>query len=435
MENLLLKNQIDICGLGIDLSKDYSQISYMNESMGEPDSMSVASEEKRYLIPTCLYKLKQLDEWCIGEEAFQRAKAEENRGNFVENLLELVDKEKGVVIEDKEFSASTLLEIFIERLMKLAKEIIGFRSVSHIAVTIEEVKKNISQIIISKFKAMGYKEENIRVISHTEAFIYYVINQRRELWVNDVVLFDFSNYNFRFRRMRTVKNRIPRTITVEEEDLTKYINSSYLETETDRERLDEKFTSLILERFGKNIISSVFLTGIGFYDEWAKNSIKELCNRRHVFKGYNLFVKGACYAAMKRYRNITDNEFLFNCKGRTKANVGIVVSHQERNMTVLMSRAGENWYEAGAKTECILDNIHKINFIVSSPDNMRVENVEMDLSVFPERVNKATRVEISIGYINDNTFDIAVKDLGFGDFFKSSDMVIRKTVNVDEILK
>ncbi len=434
MENLLLNKQLNITALGIDISKDYTLVGFMCDGMLEPDSMSIAKEEKRYLIPTCMYKMQNVDQWFIGEEAAFRAKDDGEGCNYIDNLLEAVSDKGTYFIEEREYKAKELLGIYIEMVIEKAREILNFNSISHIAVTVEKTEKNITDTIIGKLRIMGYKEENIRVINHTEAFIYYVINQKRELWVNDVVIFDFSNHHFKYRRMRTIKNRVPSIIAVDEEDFSKLMDMTYMSTDADKARLDEKFLRLVQEKFGKNIISSVFLTGVGFYDEWADKSIKEICTRRRVFKGYNLFVKGACYAALKRYKNITDNEYIFSCEGRTRNNIGITIKHKGRNISVLLSKAGSNWYEAGVKTECILDDVSSVEFIVSSIDNMVSEKVSVDLSSFPKRINKTTRVEIVVSYINDNSFEIIVKDLGFGEFFKASNMIVRKTVDVNEIL-
>ncbi len=434
MENLVLNKQMNIAVLGIDISKDYSLVGFMCEGMQEPETMSVTKDEKRYLIPTCMYKMKNVDQWCIGEEAAFRAKDEGETGNYIDNFLDAINDNGKYVIEEKEYFAKELVGIYIELLIEKAKEIIGFSNVGHIAVAVENANKNVTGAVLKKLRIMGYKEDNIRMINHTEAFIYYVINQKRELWVNDVVIFDFSNHHFKYRRLKAMKNRVPSVISVEEEDFSKLMDMSYMSTEADKERLDDKFLRLVQEKFGKNIISSVFLTGVGFYDEWADKSIKEICNRRRVFKGYNLFVKGTCFAAMKRYRNIKDSEYIFSCDGRTKANIGIVVKHKEKNITVLLSKAGTNWYEAGVKTQCILDDINGIDLIVSSVDNTVVKNIEISLAGFPKRVNKATRVEIVVSYSDDSNFEVIVKDMGFGDFYKASDIAVRKTVNISEII-
>lgn len=433
-ENQETKGKIDVLGLGIDIAKDYSQVSFMTAGMAEPDSMSLIKDEKRYLIPTALYKLKNLDAWCIGEEAVARARDDGEEGvNYAGDFIELAAKGKSVVIEGVTYEGTVLFCIYMEKLMEETIRILNINSISHIAITMEKVEKSIADIVYDKFESMGYERDNVRLLSHTEAFIYYTINQKRELWVNDVVLFDFNTHEFTYRKINIIKNKVPQIIKVQEEEFSKLINLSYLKNESDRARLDEKFLRLIKEKFGKNVISSVFLTGVGFYDEWTKDSIKELCNRRRVFKGYNLLVKGACYAAMKRYKKIDGIEHIFCCDGRTKANIGVVIKHKGKNMNVLLSRAGSNWYEAGAKIECIVDNTNKVQCVLSSIDNTAIETIELDISGFPKRENKATRVEIVVSFSDDDKCTIAVKDMGFGEFFKASEMMVKKSFLVSEL--
>ncbi len=434
MDNLVINKQLNIAALGIDIAKDYTLVGYMCEGMSEPNSMSVSKDEKRYLIPTCMYKMSNSDKWYIGEEAAFRAADDGDLGCYIDNFLEAVKVKGAYFIEEREYKAKDLLGLYVELVLEKARELLNYSAISHIAVTVEDNEKNITDTIIGKLRILGYKEENIRVINHTEAFIYYAINQKRDLWVNDVAVFDFSNHHFLYRRLRSVKNRNPNFIVVEKEDFSKLLDMSYMSTKEEKILLDDRFLALIQEKFDKKIISSVYLTGVGFYDEWADKSIKEICAKRRVFKGYNLFVKGACYAAWKRYKKIKENEYIFLCDGRTKVNIGISIKHKEKNMNVLLSRAGSNWYEAGVRAECIPDDINVLEFVVSSADNTKSRKVNVDLSDFPKRANKATRIEIAISYINDETFEIIVKDLGFGEFYKASNMIVKKTVDINEFL-
>lgn len=47
------------------------------------------------------------------------------------------------------------------------------------------------------------------------------------------------------------------------------------------------------------MVSSVYLTGEGFENNWYPNSLKVLCNGRRAFLGNNLYSKGACYSSMR----------------------------------------------------------------------------------------------------------------------------------------
>ncbi len=51
--------------------------------------------------------------------------------------------------------------------------------------------------------------------------------------------------------------------------------------------------------FDKKVVSSVYLTGEGFENNWYPNSLKVLCNGRRAFIGNNLYSKGACYSSMR----------------------------------------------------------------------------------------------------------------------------------------
>ena len=53
----------------IDFSEDYSQISYFDGLMREPESFSTLYDEKRYLIPSMLWFDDNSKRVCFGDEA------------------------------------------------------------------------------------------------------------------------------------------------------------------------------------------------------------------------------------------------------------------------------------------------------------------------------------------------------------------------------
>ena len=63
---------------------------------------------------------------------------------------------------------------------------------------------------------------------------------------------------------------------------------------------DERFKKIIQGVFEKKLVSSVFLVGEGFENNWYPQSLRVMCNGRRAFLGNNLYSKGACYTAYKR---------------------------------------------------------------------------------------------------------------------------------------
>ena len=434
MESKEAKNYIEAYGIGLDIATDFSQISYIAGDMKEPKSISTIPGETKYLIPTLMYKVKNSDDWYIGDQAKLKSYEDDDESYTVRKLLDMVYAGGELYLDDTKYSAVKLLGIFIEKLLAEAKRLENVEKARYISVTVEKNDKIIIDAIYEVLKKLGYEEEQIRVLSHTESFVYYTVKQKKELWMNDVVLFDFNSEHFSYRKLSIQRNKQPAIINITSSDYSSEIDMSYLESDKDKRIADGKLMSIIKEEFYKQIISTVFLTGVGFYSDFAENSLVELCSKRRVFKGYNLFVKGACYDAYARYNKDNLSEFIIQCEGRTKANIGLMINHSGRNSAIALSSAGSSWYEAGARAECILDNVKSIQLVITSPNGNYARNVRIDLSDFPDRPNKTTRVAISMSFRDDNMFDVVVEDLGFGDFFKATNLVIKNTYCIDDIL-
>lgn len=74
---------------------------------------------------------------------------------------------------------------------------------------------------------------------------------------------------------------------------------------------DAMFSKFIESVFDKRIVSSVFLTGEGFENDWYPKSLRVLCNGRRAFIGNNLYSKGACYTAYRKlYMHIENPVYL-----------------------------------------------------------------------------------------------------------------------------
>lgn len=433
--NEMTDNKIEIFALGIDFSNDYTQVSLMGTDDKKPESLSTLKGDRRYLIPTVLYKKKEISEWCIGDNAVQLCYDDDDDSQTVKNIVDIISGNDDVMVENKVYTPKEILDIYFKELFSYVKKLINAGKIHEVAITIEEPEKKVIDSIYDSVVKCGFLKEHIRVISHAEAFIYYTINQERDIWVNDVALFDFNGKHFYYKRLDLVRGKKEKIIEVADMDLSGIISMDMLYDTDGREQADNAFADFIMGEFRKHVTSAVYLTGVGFYKDWASKALEQMCNvRRRVFKGYNLYVQGACYAALKKYKKINTVDHIFKCSGRTGADIGLMIEHEGRNIIMLLSKAGTNWYDAGAQVECIVDNVLNIQFVFSPIASSIQRNVVIDLSSLPERKNKTTRIRITIAYKSEDVCDIVIKDLGFGDFEKATDVVIKETVDINNIL-
>jgi len=77
-----------------------------------------------------------------------------------------------------------------------------------------------------------------------------------------------------------------------------------------------------------------------------------------------------------------------------------------------------------------LDRQNHIELSVAPSDPKRKKQVKLDLEGFPQRDDKTVRVQVQIGFLDDKTMAVVVKDLGFGDFYPSTGAVIRQEVMI-----
>ena len=95
-----------------------------------------------------------------------------------------------------------------------------------------------------------------------------------------------------------------------------------------------------------NYVSSIYLLGSAFEEQWYKESLKYMCQNRRVFLGNNLFSQGAAYGAKEKMLvSEAMSDFVFLGKDKVKSNVGVIACKEGKDTYVPLLEAGMNWYE------------------------------------------------------------------------------------------
>ena len=98
-----------------------------------------------------------------------------------------------------------------------------------------------------------------------------------------------------FRKMTMNGATKPVTVKLEEAVET--------ELPAEGQERDSEFCKFVQKTLGRDLFSSIQITGEGFSQDWAEQSVRLLCyQKRKVFYGNNLFAKGACAAGKEKDR-------------------------------------------------------------------------------------------------------------------------------------
>lgn len=416
-------NEIRDLIIGIDIGKEYTQICYYDRKAEEARSLSMKVGASQYEAPGCIcYRSVQKD-YCVGLEAEYFAR--EKGGIMVGNIYDICRKEEAVQVAGEERKPAELFSYFLREILKFLGIQDIVKNTKCLCITSPELNAVQVRNYQEACSLAGFPEEKYMLMDYGESFYYYALGQKRETWNRSVGWYAFSGDTVDFRKLTI--NGASRPVLVKLEDPV----STKLDPEN--EIRDVEFCRFVSKTLGKELFSSVQITGKGFDQQWAQQSVKILCHQgRKVFYGNNLFAKGACIAVKDR---LEDRKL----KGYRYLSDSLVVADVGMDMRVMGSPAyypliegGSNWYECGAGCELILDDTKELVFTVSLPDETEKKRVAMALDGLPERPNRTTRLALTLKYVSPKECEVTVRDLGFGEMYPSSGKVWKELVRWDE---
>lgn len=397
--------------LGYDLGDEYSQISYFDEKIGEPVTLSTIAGSQKFQIPTVVCKKTGKDIWYYGKEALYFANLGE--GTLVSHLLTQCEKGESIKIEGILYRPEKLLSIFIEKSLTMMGSLGKKEDIKCLAFTMKEVSKESLTVIEKAMEYLKISKERYSVEDYHESFYYYLLNQKKDLWNHHVHLFEYYEdqivpYEFCFYRKYK-----PIVARMEQGDALSFTKGQ------SKEEKDEAFLELIQNRFGDQMISCVFLLGDQFNKEWAVKSLDYMCHNRRVYMGQNLYTKGACYHGRERVTKREIKGFFYDGPNTIHMNVGMNMTIRGNTSYFSMIEAGIHWYEAYYQCEFILDQTKDIILQFDSVDQESKECM-LHLDGLPPRPNLADKIELTIYFKDLHTCVIRARDLGLGELYSSS---------------
>lgn len=395
--------------LGIDLDDQNAVISYYELNMKEPETLSMVAGSEVYQIPALLAKKKGIGQWFIGEEAARLAIRQGEEGTT--KLFSRALNKEMVFVDGERYPASELLCLYLKKLLLLAGSLGKNQRPDKLVICLETLSREVIQLFAEITPKLGLEEKQVTLLDRKECFYYFVYHQSKDLTMHDVYLFDYRREDVRCCRLIKHQNTKPQLVTLSEE--VRRIGES---------SKDESFLHILQDCFGGRVVSASYLTGDGFDGGWMKQAVSFLCQGRRAFVGKNLYSKGACYAAAVLHGQ-KDWQYIYLGDNEMKVNVSLKVYNKGSMEFLTLISAGDNWYETVGECEVILDGTPEIAFWLQPPNSKNAKIEHLELSDLPKRPNKTTRLRIVAKPLSDAKVQIQIRDLGFGELYKSSDKV------------
>lgn len=400
--------------IGIDFNEKYAMVSYYAPGMSEPCTVSLVTGSECYQISMCVSKKKGIGQWFFGEEA--KKNALEGETVCAESLLRRAIAGEQIEIEGQAYEMVDLFFLFFKKILALPQKAGANFIPDKLVIAVEKLNQDMIAMFSSFIEKLEFPVECLIMIDYRESFYYYALSQAKELCLHDVALYYGSQGKFWFWLLSYDKGTQPKVVTMEE----KVFEPALLEK-------DESFLRVVRETLPGHIISAVYLIGDGFDGNWMHKSLAEICRGRRAFLGKNLFSKGACYAGAAKSEKdmwpfvyMGDNEF--------KINLSLKVENRGNTEFFTLLSAGENWYESKGECEVILQGEHCVDFWLTHPKSRQASVQRLELTDLPKRPERTTRLRITAKPVSAEHVNVTIRDMGFGEIFKSSEKVWEHTM-------
>lgn len=428
--------------VGFDLGDRDAQISFC--SLQQPEAATVPAVEgtKKYNIPTVLCKRKGAGQWLYGREALQVAQAGE--GTIVENLFSKAVEEKRTVIEETEYDALTLLTLFVKKCFALFSAVAPLEKIEVLMFTARRSDERVIEVMKQVVDALGFTDTRVFFQNHEESYYYYLLHQTPEFRLSGSVILDFEE-TLRVYLLEWNRRTTPVVSFVDEREFPECRQPVWAEDEAEKALQMEALDRWVLEHvtgiFQNRLIGSVFLVGSGFQEDWPDRSLQYICRGRRVFKGNNLYSKGAAFGAYEKFCPTKEGkEHIFLGKEKLKTNIGLQVLREGKETYLALLDAGINWYDAVCGKEFYLESGDSFQVTLTPLTNVFPEKEaagkypvryeKIDLPELPERPEGSTRLRITMNMSDAATLHIRTEDLGFGEICPGSGLAWEQDISL-----
>lgn len=395
--------------VGYEMGSEYSQICVYSPETGlEPISVATVPGGDKIKIPLQLAKRVKVEQWYYGEEAVR--KVEQREAVPVENLYEKAVKQEKISLEDKEYEAELLFQMYVKKSLNLVMAYIPLEKISHCTFCVENLGRREVTLWKRTFETLPVLKGKCSLISYSEGFAYYSAFQEEKIWERGILLLEYNDKFIKAKSLQISKRTIPHLVQIIEHE------------GCEMEQEDSTLFELVKKLFLEVKAGTVYLVGEGFREMWYGETLKLLCQGRRVFKGQNLYGLGAVqYAGMKLKEN--GQPYLYLGEQQIKVNFFLKALDRGRETDYELLSAELHWYEAEKYLEVVTGYESEVIIYARGLDGKCEEEIKVSLKDFPVREDKATRLGIKI-YFEDNTLGvIEVTDLGFGEIYSSTGKV------------
>ncbi len=332
-----------------------------------------------------------------------------------------------IEVAGKESDPVNVLAAFLSKTLSLTKKKYPQEAIRKLVVTIESRDFRVINMIYQALEKLGIEKDRAMVVDRRQAYVYYVLSQPKDYWVNQVGLFDYCDNTITYYQMQADRFKRPMLATVNEKDYSDYV-SIFQGDEQSEEEKSHVFEGMVQGAIHGQIITSLYMIGNGFANGFADDVMKKLCVGRHLFQGDNLYVTGACYCARETGGGRSGDEFVYLDEDTISSHVIMQVYTDAKVQDVALAKAGTPWYQIDHEIDLIPDGDEELEIRVKNVVTKEIMTHLIPMEAVMGRLERKVRVGLQIRFAGPEKCILTLRDKGFGESYPSTFRIWEETI-------
>ena len=394
--------------IGVDLREEYSQLALLVPQGQEPKPVGDPREESgETKIPTVV----------------TIPGTKETIGHFLEKIV----NDEPVYAAGVETDAVNVLAAYFQKILSFTRREYPEGMIRRLVVTTKYRDFRFVSQIYRALEKLGIGKDRAMVVDRRQCFVYYVLNQKKDLWVNQVGLFDYEDHEITYYQMHMDRYQHPPLVTVSQKGYPDYVKMLE-EPGIDISEKPSVVETMVQGALHGQVITSVYMTGKGFADGFADAVMTQLCVGRHVFRGDNLYVFGACFVAREYSGEKKMEPFLYMDEDTIPVNISMQAYTNAKVQEIVLAKAGTPWYQVDYEVDLISDGEDELQIRVSDMRQRSAHTHILTMDGIRGRLDRKARIGLQIRFAGVDKCIFTLRDKGFGSFFPSSHRIWEETI-------
>ena len=362
----------------------------------------------------------------IGQRAYEQSL--NNNGILIDKLIYKSIKAKEVLIDNVNYLTYYLFEIFFKNLF------LEYGNVEFVCVTVDDNNPILFKDLDKALYHVLDSRDKYVISTNSDSFIKYSsqlvvnkdINKKQSIGLIDFIDKSLVYYEINFRSFEGYKKEF---IEV------KLVKNSPIPLDLLHENNGIRIIDGILVEFAKKMTQNkdyayFLISGYGFSNQDSyRDFINYICSLGcPVLKEENLFSLGAEITALDSFNGVIDSNYYYITDNRTS--FSITISDGTSKTQRKICDFGSPWFSTKINFQIIVYNTNELVFTIDKYNGSTFDKTILLNNDFVIRKNKTTKLEVKIDFLQSNSFDITVKDVGFGEFYEAIETA-KTTKNID----